>query len=131
MPLKNIPNKNRSRKHPGFNQASKAQRLRRKEEKRNRLSSSFFKEVACRKASTPCSKLVKRIVYGSEFSTAAMNYGLANEEIARKQYERKHSVTTLASLSQKETLCMDESNKNHRGYDFWLLLRLGSQRKAR
>ncbi|GFU31448.1 yqaJ domain-containing protein [Nephila pilipes] len=27
-----------------------------------RLSSSFFKEVACRKASTPCSKLVKRIV---------------------------------------------------------------------
>ncbi|GFT39099.1 yqaJ domain-containing protein [Nephila pilipes] len=37
MPLKNIPNKNRSRKHPGFNQASKAQRLRRKEEKRNRL----------------------------------------------------------------------------------------------
>ncbi|GFS80275.1 yqaJ domain-containing protein [Nephila pilipes] len=58
-----------------------------------RLSSSFFKEVACRKASTPCSKLVKRIVYGSEFSTAAMNYGLANEEIARKQYKRKHSVT--------------------------------------
>ncbi|GFT41199.1 hypothetical protein NPIL_288931, partial [Nephila pilipes] len=38
MPLKNIPNKNRSRKHPGFNQASKAQRLRRKEEKRNRSS---------------------------------------------------------------------------------------------
>ncbi|GFU23841.1 yqaJ domain-containing protein [Nephila pilipes] len=31
-----------------------------------RLSSSFCKEVACRKASTPCSKLVKRIVYGIE-----------------------------------------------------------------
>ncbi|GFS58708.1 yqaJ domain-containing protein [Nephila pilipes] len=58
-----------------------------------RLSSSFFKEVACRKASTPCSKLVKRIVYGTEFCTAAMKYGLVNEEIARKQYERKHSVT--------------------------------------
>ncbi|GFV83235.1 yqaJ domain-containing protein [Trichonephila clavipes] len=48
-----------------------------------RLSSSFFKEIACRKKSTPCSKLVMRIVYGTDFCNAAMKYGLANEEIAR------------------------------------------------
>ncbi|GFU02853.1 hypothetical protein NPIL_515821 [Nephila pilipes] len=38
MPLKNIPIKNRSRKHPGFNQASKAERLGRKEEERKTKS---------------------------------------------------------------------------------------------
>ncbi|GFW65910.1 integrase catalytic domain-containing protein [Trichonephila clavipes] len=57
-----------------------------------RLSSSFFKEIACRKKSTPCSKLVMRIVYGRDLCNAAMKYGLANEEIARKQYEREYST---------------------------------------
>ncbi|GFV56159.1 uncharacterized protein TNCV_1489361 [Trichonephila clavipes] len=57
-----------------------------------RLSSSFFKEIACRKKSTPCSKLVMRIVYGRDLCNAALKYGLANEEIARKQYERKYST---------------------------------------
>ncbi|GFV17633.1 yqaJ domain-containing protein [Trichonephila clavipes] len=57
-----------------------------------RLSSSFFKEIACRKNSTPCSKLVVRIVYGRDLCNAAMKYGLANEEIARKQYEREYST---------------------------------------
>ncbi|GFS60524.1 yqaJ domain-containing protein [Trichonephila clavipes] len=47
--------------------------------------SSFFKEIACRKNSTPCSKLVMRIVYGRDLCNAAMKYGLAKEEIARKQ----------------------------------------------
>ncbi|GFY15700.1 uncharacterized protein TNCV_1283451 [Trichonephila clavipes] len=42
-----------------------------------RLSSSFFKEIACRKKSTPCSKLVMRIVYGRDLCNAAMKYGLA------------------------------------------------------
>ncbi|GFW83477.1 yqaJ domain-containing protein [Trichonephila clavipes] len=54
--------------------------------------SSFFKEIACRKKSTPCSKLVMRIVYGRDLCNAAMKYGLANEEIARKQYEREYST---------------------------------------
>ncbi|GFW47227.1 yqaJ domain-containing protein [Trichonephila clavipes] len=40
--------------------------------------SSFFKEIACRKKSTPCSKLVMRIVYGRDLCNAAMKYGLAN-----------------------------------------------------
>ncbi|GFT39650.1 yqaJ domain-containing protein [Trichonephila clavipes] len=57
-----------------------------------RLSSTFFKEIACRKKSTPCSKLVMRIVYGRDLYNAAMKYGLANEEIARKQYEREYST---------------------------------------
>ncbi|GFU96461.1 yqaJ domain-containing protein [Trichonephila clavipes] len=57
-----------------------------------RLSSSFFKEIACRKKSTPCSKLVMRIVYGRDLCNAALKYGLANEEIARKQYEREYST---------------------------------------
>ncbi|GFW05229.1 yqaJ domain-containing protein [Trichonephila clavipes] len=57
-----------------------------------RLSSSFFKEIACRKKSTQCSKLVMRIVYGRDLCDAAMKYGLANEEIARKQYEREYST---------------------------------------
>ncbi|GFS65487.1 hypothetical protein TNCV_2468861 [Trichonephila clavipes] len=52
----------------------------------------FFKEIACRKKSTPCSKLVMRIVYGRDLCNAAMKYGLANEEIARKQYEREYST---------------------------------------
>ncbi|GFU17005.1 yqaJ domain-containing protein [Trichonephila clavipes] len=38
----------------------------------------FFKEIACRKKSTPCSKLVMRIVYGRDLCNAAMKYGLAN-----------------------------------------------------
>ncbi|GFW18624.1 yqaJ domain-containing protein [Trichonephila clavipes] len=59
-------------------------------ERSSRLSSSFFKEIACRKKSTPCSKLVMRIVY--DLCNAAMKYGLANEEIARKQYEREYST---------------------------------------
>ncbi|GFU83301.1 yqaJ domain-containing protein [Trichonephila clavipes] len=56
--------------------------------------SSFFKEIACRKKSTPCSKLVMRIVYGRDLCNAAMKYGLAhtNEEITRKQYEREYST---------------------------------------
>ncbi|GFW92010.1 yqaJ domain-containing protein [Trichonephila clavipes] len=45
-----------------------------------------------RKKSTPCSKLVMRIVYGRDLCNAAMKYGLANEEIARKQYEREYST---------------------------------------
>ncbi|GFT11100.1 hypothetical protein TNCV_1084531 [Trichonephila clavipes] len=40
----------------------------------------------------PCSKLVVRIVYGRDLCNAAMKYGLANEEIARKQYEREYST---------------------------------------
>ncbi|GFV69614.1 yqaJ domain-containing protein [Trichonephila clavipes] len=55
-----------------------------------RLSSSFFKEIAGK--STPCTKLVMRIVYGRDLCNAAMKYGLANEEIARKQYEREYST---------------------------------------
>ncbi|GFU15534.1 uncharacterized protein TNCV_2772761 [Trichonephila clavipes] len=51
-----------------------------------------FSESACRKKSTPCSKLVIRIVYGRDLCNAAMKYGLANEEIARKQYEREYST---------------------------------------
>ncbi|GFT81274.1 hypothetical protein NPIL_359251 [Nephila pilipes] len=31
----------------------------------------------------------------TEFSTVAIKYGLANEEIAWKQHERKHPVTVL------------------------------------
>ncbi|GFW13453.1 yqaJ domain-containing protein [Trichonephila clavipes] len=62
-----------------------------------RLSSSFFKEIACRKKSTPCSKLVMRIVYGRDLCNAAMKYGLANEEIARKQYEREYSIERIFS----------------------------------
>ncbi|GFT52603.1 uncharacterized protein TNCV_3765121 [Trichonephila clavipes] len=62
-----------------------------------RLSSSFFKEIACRKKSTPCSKLVMRIVYGRDLCNAAMKYGLANEEIARKQYEREYSTERIFS----------------------------------
>ncbi|GFV43798.1 hypothetical protein TNCV_1658441 [Trichonephila clavipes] len=53
-----------------------------------RLSSSFSKKLLAGKNSTPCSKLVVRIVYGRDLCNAAMKYGLANEEIARKQYER-------------------------------------------
>ncbi|GFY08612.1 yqaJ domain-containing protein [Trichonephila clavipes] len=59
--------------------------------------SSFFKEIACRKKSTPCSKLVMRIVYGRDLCNAAMKYGLANEEIARKQYEREYSTERIFS----------------------------------
>ncbi|GFX26669.1 yqaJ domain-containing protein [Trichonephila clavipes] len=33
-----------------------------------------------------------RIVYGRDLCNAAMKYGLANEEIARKQYEREYST---------------------------------------
>ncbi|GFW05964.1 yqaJ domain-containing protein [Trichonephila clavipes] len=33
-----------------------------------------------------------RIVYGHCLCNAAMKYGLANEEIARKQYEREYST---------------------------------------
>ncbi|GFY15160.1 yqaJ domain-containing protein [Trichonephila clavipes] len=44
------------------------------------------------KKSTPCSKLVMRIVYGRDLCNAAMKYGLANEEIARNQYEREYST---------------------------------------
>ncbi|GFW26998.1 hypothetical protein TNCV_1378361 [Trichonephila clavipes] len=33
-----------------------------------------------------------RIVYGRDLCNAALKYGLANEEIARKQYERKYST---------------------------------------
>ncbi|GFW54561.1 probable RNA-directed DNA polymerase from transposon BS [Trichonephila clavipes] len=63
-----------------------------------RLSSSFFKEIACRKKSTPCSKLVMRIVYGRDLCNAAMKYGLANEEIARKQYERGNIQLKILKL---------------------------------
>ncbi|GFU48112.1 cytochrome b-c1 complex subunit 2, mitochondrial [Trichonephila clavipes] len=64
-----------------------------------RLSSSFFKEIACRKKSTPCSKLVMRIVYGRDLCNAAMKYGLANEEIARKQHKLKAKL-----MMERETL---------------------------
>ncbi|GFU40654.1 hypothetical protein TNCV_3230361 [Trichonephila clavipes] len=33
-----------------------------------------------------------RIVYGRDLCNATMKYGLANEEIARKQYEREYST---------------------------------------
>ncbi|GFU76154.1 yqaJ domain-containing protein [Trichonephila clavipes] len=74
-----------------------------------RLSSSFFKEIACRKKSTPCSKLVMRIVYGRDLCNAAMKYGLANEEIARKQHEREYStevkICSLFVDKDKPFLC--------------------------
>ncbi|GFW58341.1 yqaJ domain-containing protein [Trichonephila clavipes] len=54
--------------------------------------SSFSKKLLLQKKSTPCSKLVMRIVYGRDLCNAAMKYGLANEEIARKQYEREYST---------------------------------------
>ncbi|GFX29936.1 yqaJ domain-containing protein [Trichonephila clavipes] len=57
-----------------------------------RLSSSFSKKLLAGKKSTPCSKLVMRIVYGRDLCNAAMKYGLANEEIARKQHEREYST---------------------------------------
>ncbi|GFU14502.1 yqaJ domain-containing protein [Trichonephila clavipes] len=66
-----------------------------------RLSSSFFKEIACRKKSTPCSKLVMRIVYGRDLCNATMKYGLANEEIARKQYEREYSVAKSPRVAEQ------------------------------
>ncbi|GFW20960.1 hypothetical protein TNCV_1714671 [Trichonephila clavipes] len=50
----------------------------------------FSKKLLAGKKSTPCSKLVMRIVY--DLCNAAMKYGLANEEIARKQYEREYST---------------------------------------
>ncbi|KAG8174578.1 hypothetical protein JTE90_005235 [Oedothorax gibbosus] len=43
-------------------------------ERRKRLSSSFFKDIGSRRASTPCTNLVKRIVHGSHVKTAAMSY---------------------------------------------------------
>ncbi|GFW92889.1 yqaJ domain-containing protein [Trichonephila clavipes] len=48
-----------------------------------RLSSSFFKEIACRKKSTPCSKLVMRIVYGRD---------LCNEIWIGKRGDRSEAV---------------------------------------
>ncbi|GFT52608.1 uncharacterized protein TNCV_3765141 [Trichonephila clavipes] len=50
--------------------------------------------------STPCSKLVMRIVYGRDLCNAAMKYGLANEEIARKQYEREYSTERTAAVAE-------------------------------
>ncbi|GFT73767.1 yqaJ domain-containing protein [Trichonephila clavipes] len=50
-----------------------------------RISSSFFKEIACRKKSTPCSKLVMRIVYGRDSCNAAMKYGLAHKRGDRSE----------------------------------------------
>ncbi|GBO11114.1 hypothetical protein AVEN_9183-1 [Araneus ventricosus] len=61
-----------------------------REERALRISSSIFKEIACRRSSTPCSKLEKRIVYGNNVSTLAMKYGFANERNALKQYEEDH-----------------------------------------
>ncbi|GFY41047.1 yqaJ domain-containing protein [Trichonephila inaurata madagascariensis] len=65
--------------------------------------SSFFKEIACRKTSTPRSKLVMCIVYGRDLCNAEMKYGLANEEVARKQYEREYS-TEVKICGQRQTL---------------------------
>ncbi|GFX05284.1 HTH_Tnp_Tc3_2 domain-containing protein [Trichonephila clavipes] len=75
--------------------------------------SSFFKEIACRKKSTPCSKLVMRIVYGRDLCNAAMKYGLANEEIARKQYEREYS--TELCLVQNSDHTFDQVSELDRG----------------
>ncbi|GFS93599.1 transposon Tf2-6 polyprotein [Trichonephila clavipes] len=52
----------------------------------------YSRQLKLWKKSTPCSKLVMRIVYGRDLCNAAMKYGLANEEIARKQYEREYST---------------------------------------
>ncbi|GFS69494.1 probable RNA-directed DNA polymerase from transposon BS [Trichonephila clavipes] len=52
----------------------------------------LFQRNCLQEKSTPCSKLVMRIVYGRDLCNAAMKYGLANEEIARKQYEREYST---------------------------------------
>ncbi|GBN86558.1 hypothetical protein AVEN_157982-1 [Araneus ventricosus] len=58
-----------------------------RQERALRISSSIFKEIACGRSSTPCSKLVKRIVYRNNVSILAMKYGLANEGNSLKQYE--------------------------------------------
>ncbi|GBO00064.1 hypothetical protein AVEN_3017-1 [Araneus ventricosus] len=63
-----------------------------RQERALRISSSIFKEIACRRSSTPCSKLVKRIVYRNSVSTLAIKYGLANERNALKQYEEDHCI---------------------------------------
>ncbi|GFY73759.1 yqaJ domain-containing protein [Trichonephila inaurata madagascariensis] len=47
--------------------------------------SSFFKEIACKKTSIPCS-LVMRFVYGRDLCNSA------REEVARKLYEREYST---------------------------------------
>ncbi|GBL88848.1 hypothetical protein AVEN_158959-1 [Araneus ventricosus] len=46
-----------------------------RQERALRISSSIFKEIACRRSSTPCSKLGKRIVYKNNVSILAMKYG--------------------------------------------------------
>ncbi|GFW69639.1 ferritin heavy chain A [Trichonephila clavipes] len=88
-----------------------------------RLSSSFFKEIACRKKSTPCSKLVMRIVYGRNLCNSAMKYGLANEEIARKQYEREYSTEVkmcgLFVDKDKPFLCASPDGLVEANEEFW------------
>ncbi|GFW21910.1 yqaJ domain-containing protein [Trichonephila clavipes] len=54
--------------------------------------SSFSKKLLAGKIYSVFSKLVMRIVYGRDLCNTAMKYGLANEEIARKQYEREYST---------------------------------------
>ncbi|GBM94805.1 hypothetical protein AVEN_69359-1 [Araneus ventricosus] len=63
-----------------------------RQERALRISSSVFKEIACRRSSTPCSKLVKRVVYRNNVSTLAMKYALVNEGNALKQYEENHCI---------------------------------------
>ncbi|GFX78856.1 yqaJ domain-containing protein [Trichonephila clavipes] len=57
-----------------------------------RLSSFFQRNCLQEKIYSVFSKLVMRIVYGRDLCNTAMKYGLANEEIARKQYEREYST---------------------------------------
>ncbi|GFT65562.1 hypothetical protein TNCV_1352921 [Trichonephila clavipes] len=61
--------------------------------------SSFSKKLLAEKKS-PCSKLVMRIVYGRACN-ATMKYGLANEEIARKQYEEYSTGTTRGAFGDR------------------------------
>lgn len=59
-------------------------------ERSKRISSSNFKEIVCRRQTTKCANLVKRIVYGGITSTAAMKYGCSQEGVALEEYKKQH-----------------------------------------
>lgn len=61
-------------------------------ERSKRIPSSLFKDVAGRRSTTLCANLVKRILYAEKISVKAMEYGIANEPIAVKQYEAEKGV---------------------------------------
>ena len=64
---------------------------------KNRLTASKFGEISKRCKSTPCSRIMKDILYPKPFSNDAINWGNEHEKTAIEEYCKTTGNTVLSA----------------------------------